>query len=236
MHSHRERIMSKQYQAVIFDWDGTLMNSEARIVASIQIAAERAGFPVLSYHESKQIIGLSLEKAIYTLYPDADDEGIQAIAQGYSQSFLEESTVPMLPFDGAETLLQTLQQSGVKLAIATGKSRRGLDQILGEVGYGQYFDMTRTPVESESKPSPLMLQQILEAFDLSPEQAVMVGDTEFDMQMAQNIEMDRIALSHGVHEMERLQKFDPVAEFDDLMQMQAWLLQNIQPYQEEKLA
>ncbi len=136
----------------------------------------------------------------------------------------------MLPFDGAEALLQFLHGEGVKVAIATGKSRKGLDQVLDEVGFEPYFHFTRTPVESESKPSPLMLQQILDEFDLAPEQAVMVGDTEFDMQMAQTIDMDRIALSHGVHELERLQGFDPVASFDDLMSMQAWLKGRLLPH------
>ncbi|MGE4499102.1 MAG: HAD family hydrolase [Hydrogenovibrio sp.] len=222
--------MTRQYQCVIFDWDGTLMNSEARIVSSIQTAAERVGFPVLPYDVSKQIIGLSLEKAILTLYPDADASGIEAMAKGYTDCFLDESCVPMLPFEGAEALLQFLHGEGVKVAIATGKSRKGLDQVLDEVGFEPYFHFTRTPVESESKPSPLMLQQILDEFDLAPEQAVMVGDTEFDMQMAQTIDMDRIALSHGVHELERLQGFDPVASFDDLMSMQAWLKGRLLPH------
>lgn len=227
--------MSKQYQCVIFDWDGTLMDSEARIVSSIQIAAERANYPVLPYDVSKQIIGLSLEKAILTLYPEADNAGIKAISEGYTQCFLEESDVPMLPFEGAERLLKSLKSQGTKLAIATGKSRRGLDQVLDEVGFVDYFDLTRTPVESESKPSPLMLQQILEAFSLEPEQAVMIGDTEFDMQMAASIKMDRVALSHGVHELERLQSFDPVACFDDLHAMHAWLVNNIAPHEVEKV-
>jgi len=222
--------MSKQYQCVIFDWDGTLMNSEARIVSSIQAAAERANYPVLSYNVSKQIIGLSLEKAVMTLYPEADEAGVKAISEGYTQYFLEESDVPMLPFEGAERMLKSLKAQGTKLAIATGKSRRGLDQVLDEVGFAGYFDLTRTPVESESKPSPLMLQQILEAFSLKPEQAVMIGDTEFDMEMAAAIQMDRIALSHGVHELERLQSFDPVACFDDLHAMHAWLVENIVPH------
>lgn len=216
--------MAKPYQCIIFDWDGTLMNSEARIVASIQTAAERAGFPVLPYDVSKQIIGLSLEKAILTLYPEADKGGVQSIATGYSDYFLTESEVPMLPFEGAEKMLQKFKSEGVQLAIATGKSRRGLDQVLSEVGFGHYFDITRTPVESESKPSPLMLKQILEILELEVSQAVMVGDTEFDMEMAQNIGMDRIALGHGVHELHRLEQYNPVASFHGLKELQDWLL------------
>ncbi len=220
----------KQYRCVIFDWDGTIMNSEARIVDSIQVAAQRCGLPVLPYHQSKQIIGLSLDKAILGLYPQATQEEIDSMAQAYSHSFLEESEIDMQPFEGAREMLEALRSAGVLTAIATGKSRRGLDQVLAETGFADLFDMTRTPVESESKPSPLMLKQILQQFDLEVQDAVMVGDTEFDMQMAQNIDMDRVALSHGVHELERLQLFNPVQAFDDLLSMKDWFALNTRAY------
>lgn len=222
--------MMKKYQCVIFDWDGTLMDSEARIVASIQYAAKNAGYPVLPYDVSKSIIGLSLEKAIYTLYPDANEAGVAAMAESYTEYFLNHADVDMKPFDGAETLLKMLKQAGVKVAIATGKSRRGLDQVLSEVGFESYFDMTRTPVEAKSKPSPLMLQQIVDEFGLSVGEAVMVGDTEFDMQMAQNINMDVIALSHGVHDLDVLKTYEPVSYFDDLHSMADWLQHHIKPF------
>ncbi|MEA1988665.1 MAG: HAD hydrolase-like protein, partial [Pseudomonadota bacterium] len=100
----------KKYKAVIFDWDGTLMNSEARIVDAIQIAAKETGLPVLPYDESKQIIGLSLEKAILGLYPELEQSHVVAMSEAYTQCFLEESTVDMVPFDGAEALLLNLKQ------------------------------------------------------------------------------------------------------------------------------
>jgi len=213
----------RQYQLVIFDWDGTIMNSEARIVASIQTAAARCGLPVLSDHESKQIIGLSLDNAILGLYPDVTDEQVQAMANAYSQCFLEESQVEMEPFDGAESLLLGLKMAGIKTAIATGKSRRGLDQVLSECGFGGYFDMTRTPVESASKPDPLMLQQILAELNVPVEQALMVGDTTFDLQMAANIDMDRVAMSYGVHDQHLLDAHTPLAHFDDMQALHSWL-------------
>lgn len=214
---------NKKYRVVIFDWDGTLMNSEARIVDAIQTAAKECGLPVLSYDDSKQIIGLSLEKAILGLYPDLNQSEVVAMSEAYSQNFLEDSTVEMVPFDGAEALLLNLRMQGVKTAIATGKSRRGLNAVLEETGFGSYFDMTRTPVESASKPNPLMLEQILQELDVKVEEAVMIGDTTFDMEMAQNINMDRVALSHGVHQTEVLSEFDPVATLDSLHELNSWL-------------
>ncbi|KUJ73074.1 haloacid dehalogenase [Thiomicrospira sp. WB1] len=199
------------------------MNSEARIVHAIQVAAERAGFPVLPAEESKQIIGLSLANAVKTLYPQADQAGIEAISHGYTECFLNESEVPMEPFAGLDALLGHIRLQGAKTVIATGKSRRGLDQVLSETGLGRHFDWTRTPVESASKPDPLMLEQILDKYALTPEDAVMVGDTEFDMQMAHALGMDRVAMTHGVHELERLLAYEPVAHHDDLPSLQAWL-------------
>lgn len=217
----------KKYQLVIFDWDGTLMNSEGRIVDAIKMAARECGLPVLADDVNKHIIGLSLDKAILGLYPDLDEAQVVRMAEAYTKSFLEDSAVNMVPFDGAEALLLNLKQQGLKLAIATGKSRKGLNQVLQDCGFGPYFDMTRTPVESASKPDPLMLQQILDELQVSVEHAVMIGDTTFDMEMAQNIGMDRVALSHGVHQMELLAEFAPVAQLDDLQQLNAWLMQNI---------
>ncbi|GAB6069815.1 HAD-IA family hydrolase [Thiomicrorhabdus hydrogeniphila] len=218
---------TKQYKAIIFDWDGTLMNSEARIVDAIQTAAKECGLPVLPYDESKQIIGLSLENAILGLYPNLDQSQVVRMSEAYTQCFLEESNVEMVPFDGAEALLLNLKQQGLKLAIATGKSRKGLNAVLAETGFGLYFDMTRTPIESASKPDPLMLTQILQEFNLTVDDAVMIGDTSFDMEMAQNINMDRVALSHGVHQTEVLNTYNPVATLDSLNELNMWLMNHI---------
>lgn len=216
-----------RYDLVIFDWDGTLMNSEARIVSSIQYAANACGLPVLPYDVSKQIIGLSLDKAITALYPDLPPGLVVDVSKQYTQHFLEESQVPMQPYVGAEAMLQGLSVGGVRLAVATGKSRQGLDAVLKQTGYAPYFDITRTPVESASKPDPLMLQQILDELAVDVTRALMVGDTTFDMLMAQNIGMDRVALSHGVHDLHQLMPFDPVATFDDLIALHDWLLTEV---------
>lgn len=199
------------------------MNSEARIVSSIQAAAASCGLPVLSDHESKQIIGLSLENAIKGLYADINQQQVEAMSAAYTHNFLVESKVGMAPFDGAESLLLGLKMSGIKTAIATGKSRRGLDQVLVECGFGPYFNMTRTPVESASKPNPLMLEQILTELNVPVEQALMVGDTTFDLQMAQAIDMDRVAMSYGVHDRCLLDAHSPLEHFDTMQALHSWL-------------
>lgn len=216
--------MSSRYELVIFDWDGTLMNSVERIVASVQYAAASCGLPVLPFDASKQIIGLSLERAIAQLYPQVEPDLVGEVAQAYTRHFLHESDVMMQPYEGALALLETLREHGVKRAVATGKSRQGLDAVLAQFGWGEYFNCTRTPVESASKPNPLMLEQILAELNVDVSRALMVGDTTFDMEMAQAINMDRVALSHGVHSFEQMHAYQPSASFDDLMSLQAWLL------------
>ena len=199
--------LSSRYELVIFDWDGTLMNSVERIVASVQYAASSCGLPVLSFDTSKQIIGLSLERAIAQLYPQIESSLVDAMAQAYTQHFLQDCDVAMQPYEGAMLLLDKLREQGVKRAVATGKSRRGLDAVLAQTGWVEYFNCTRTPVESASKPNPLMLEQILAELNVDVSRALMVGDTTFDMEMAQAINMDRVALSHGVHSLEQMRPY-----------------------------
>lgn len=218
--------MSKahRFDLVIFDWDGTLMNSEARIVDSIQSAAQICGLPVLPHHDSKQIIGLSLDNAIRQLYSEIEPGLVVEVAKAYTQHFLHDSVVDMQPYEGAQNLLSELHGQGVKLAVATGKSRIGLDAVLALTGFEPYFHITRTPVESASKPDPLMLKQILAFTNMDVSQAVMVGDTSFDMQMAQAIQMPRVAMSHGVHTLEQMASFEPMSSFEDLGALGRWLL------------
>ncbi|HIQ39927.1 MAG TPA: HAD family hydrolase [Sulfurivirga caldicuralii] len=214
----------KRYQLVIFDWDGTLMDSAARIVEAIQHAARVSGLPVLDEKTSASIIGLSLQRAIEQLYPQAGADQVARMAQAYTHYFLHEAKTPMRPFAGAEALLQALKARGVKLAIATGKSRRGLDRILPQSGLAPYFDVTRTPMEAASKPDPLMLEQILQETGVSLEQALMVGDTTFDMEMARNLGMDRVAVSFGVHDHAELDAYGPLAHFHHLDALRQWLM------------
>ena len=205
---------SNQFKLLIFDWDGTLSDSVARIASSMQRAASDHQMQVPSYDAVKEIIGLGLTEAATRLFPGVKREQLFALQTSYSQHFRSEDGSPCPFFPGVEETLQHLKQQGYQLAVATGKSRAGLDRVLTSLDMKSFFDSSRCADETISKPHPLMLEQLLEEFDLNPDQAVMVGDTEFDMEMAATINMPRIAVSYGAHHVDRLRSFEPLACVD----------------------
>ena len=202
----------------IFDWDGTLSDSAGKIVECMQRAAEDEGVDVLSSEAIKNIIGLGLPEAVNTLYPHHDNAKHAQVSHAYSRHWLS-SNEPTPLFEGAHDLIKHLQEQGHHLAVATGKSRRGLNRILAQLGMESVFDSTRCADETLSKPNPLMLAEILEELNYSSNQAVMIGDTEYDMAMAEAIEMPRIAVSFGAHHIDRLKKYSPVMCVDHLSQL-----------------
>ncbi|MGB5561329.1 MAG: HAD-IA family hydrolase [Sedimenticolaceae bacterium] len=215
--------MSKRYELIVFDWDGTLMDSEARIVTCMQCAAADTGRPVPSQAAARDIIGLGLPEAIRRLFPDTDAPGVDALVDAYRVHWLGNRVGASTMFGGARELVEGLHRSGHLLAVATGKSRRGLDQSLGESGLAGFFHATRCADEAFSKPHPQMLQEILIDLDTHPDAAVVVGDTEYDMQMARNAGVDAVGVSHGVHSTERLVAQGAMECFDDLVQLSGWL-------------
>ena len=192
----------------IFDWDGTLCDSTGLIVKCIQLAAAELGFEALDDYTARQIIGLGLRDAILALYPAASDSDIQALAESYSRHFLAQSQSQSL-FTGAFELIELLKASGHEVCIATGKSRAGLDRVLDQLALTQCFDATRCADETASKPNPLMLHELLEEFGREPKDAVMVGDTTFDINMAQRAQMPNIAVSWGAHDVSKLRAQAP---------------------------
>lgn len=222
-----------KYPLVIFDWDGTLVDSEARIVTSMQAAAEDYGWqPALSVEAVRNIIGLALPEAIRELCPGIRPEGVEAIRHGYTRHFLEQSDLEMPLFEGVSEGLQRLKDAGCMLAVATGKSRRGLNQVLPDVGLEGFFAHTRCADETLSKPDPLMLHELLDVTGYDVRQAVMVGDTEYDLGMAKNAGMDRIAVTYGAHHPDRLQVYHPVFTADKFVQLVDWLLASSEPAQQ----
>ncbi len=204
---------------VIFDWDGTLLNSLAKIASCMQLASQDAGLELLEQEQIKGIIGLGLREAVTTLYPDADEESLQLLSERYSHHFVIKDQQPCDFYPGAQDTLEALKSAGHYIAVATGKSRRGLNRVLGNLGLEEYFHATRCADETSSKPDPLMLSELLEELDVPVTEAVMIGDTEFDLAMAATLGMRRIGVSYGAHSPQRLANQHPEAIVDNLEEL-----------------
>lgn len=211
------------YKLLIFDWDGTIIDSEARIIASMQAAAQELGHDELLPEAIRNIIGLGLPEAIRALIPRLDNAAVELMRQRYSHQFVSRDQTPARLYPGAEETLKRLKTRGYRLAVATGKSRRGLNRVLTQTGLGELFETTRCADETCSKPDPRMLQEILEETGMGPEEAVMIGDTEYDLEMGRRIGMGRVAVSYGAHELERLRRYDPLVEIHRFPEIELWL-------------
>lgn len=199
---------------LIFDWDGTLSDSVARIAKCMQMAAREYSLQVPEYADVAEIVGLGLHEATMRLFPSATHYEASLLQASYSKHYRSEDHQPCDFFPGVMQTLEELREEGFQMAVATGKSRAGLNRVLAALGMEDFFHSSRCADETLSKPHPLMLEELLTEFGLSPQQAVMVGDTEFDMQMAANASMPRIAVSYGAHHIDRLRAFEPLACLD----------------------
>ena len=218
-----ESCVDKPYSLLIFDWDGTLIDSAARIVKCMQYAANTVGVPEPNDADVRALIGLSLEVTVRRLYPElAPKRCVQLVDEFRRWSLSDELKVSPL-FAGVESVLRELAAQGYYLAVATGKSRRGLDKDMRVAGVEDLFPITRTADETFSKPHPLMLQEILTDYDLSARDALMVGDTTYDLQLAMNANMDAVAVSYGAHDTERLLTHESCGLIDRFEQLPEWL-------------
>lgn len=208
---------------VIFDWDGTLCDSTAKIVRCMQGAAHAVGMPVLDSEAICNIIGLGLPEALLQLYPDITPVQTAALREAYSRIFMHTDQTPSPFFPQVEEVMHELRDAGYTLALATGKSRRGLDRVLSALGMQAFFHATRCADETASKPHPQMLQELLTQFRRSSHEAVMVGDTEYDMAMARSVHMPRIAVSYGAHHVDRLRPYLPVLCADQFAEVGKYL-------------
>ena len=170
----------------------------------------------------KDIIGLSLLNAVAQLYPTLDLPDVELLSQAYSRHYVADDDTPGF-YDGALEALEALHDERFTLAVATGKSRKGMERVFDQLAVRHLFTSSRCADETASKPDPLMLNELLLEGKRSHTQAVMVGDTEFDMAMAQAIDMPRVAVSYGAHHLSRLKAYDPVMCVDDLRAMLPWL-------------
>jgi phosphoglycolate phosphatase len=215
--------MILRYPLLVFDWDGTLMDSEARIVACLNLAISALGLEARPHHMLSNIIGLGLNEAVLSLYPEADEALVQAFVEHYRNHFLSDQQLPSELFPGALDTLQQLHQQGYLLAVATGKSRRGLDRSLAETGSRDLFHATRCADETCSKPHPQMLLEIMAALDVIPEETLMIGDTEYDMLMANQAGAGAVAVDYGVHDRQRLLEQQPLGCLTDIRELPGWL-------------
>ncbi|MGV2873648.1 HAD-IA family hydrolase [Colwellia sp. E150_009] len=212
------------YKLVIFDWDGTLMDSVERIVSSMQSAAETVGLTIPSNDDVKQIIGLSLNVGLEKLFSAITPEQVEAMLVQYKYEYLEGDKTPTPLFDNAMTLLSTLKKSSKLLAVATGKGREGLNRVLQVSETNHLFNTTRCAGEMPSKPDPEMLHSILAELEVAPHEAVMIGDTSHDLAMAQNAGIDSIGVTFGVHNKQILQQYAPKAIVDSISELHTLLV------------
>ena len=212
----------KHYQLIVFDWDGTLVDSTGHIVHCIKLASKQLALPPVKDNAISHVIGLSLTEAIKTLYPNIDYQTAQSLADKYRKIWL--NTPQHIPlFSHAYQLIKSLHKQQHFLGIATGKSRQGLDKALASTGLELFFHATRCADECRSKPDPQMIEQLIAYFDADPSQTLMIGDTAFDLQMAHAAGADSLAVKHGAHDIKALQACQPKMIVDNLYQAEKWL-------------
>ena len=215
--------MNRQFDLIVFDWDGTLMDSEAKIVRCMQAAAVDTGIPDPGAEAIRDIIGLGLNEAMQVLFPEQVPVRRAELVERYRRHFLELDTTGMPLFPGVTQGLTQLTQQGYLLAIATGKARRGLDRVLDETGMRHLFVSSRCADEAFSKPHPQMLEDILDQTGVDAGRTLMVGDTVYDMEMARSAKVAGLAVSYGVHARERLLDCGALACLDSFPEVCAWV-------------
>ena len=212
-----------KFKLIVFDWDGTLMDSEARIVDSIRSAFADVGEPPPSRQVARNVIGLGLDEAMSVLWPEGGERQRSRVVERYRHHFFRANDQPSDLFPGALEVLDWLQARGYLLGVATGKSRRGLEAVLEDTGLKHRFHATRCADEAGSKPHPEMLRQLMAELGVRPGDTLMVGDTEYDMELAHNAGASALAVCYGVHEPERLLRHRPLDCLASLTEIPRWL-------------
>lgn len=215
----------KQFDLIVWDWDGTLADSTSMIALALVKAADQVGLPTLALQKARNVIGLGLRESIQALFGNISDEQAQALAKQYTVNYYAaEQAIPL--FEGALVLIVELARRGYKQAVATGKGRRGLNADLERLAIAKYFQATRTVDECFSKPHPQMLDELMDALVATPERTLMIGDSSYDLQMAQNAGVQSLAVTFGAHSSEQLLKFNPKEICNTFDELSEWLLCN----------
>lgn len=212
----------KQFDLIVFDWDGTLMDSTATIITSMQAAARDLGLPVPDKKSASYVIGLGLQDAMQAVLPDLDPVHYPRMVERYRHHYLSQDQ-SLLLFDGAKALLEDLAQQGYFLAVATGKSRVGLNRAMNVSGVTSLFDATRCADETFSKPNPAMLQELTRELGQEMGRTLMIGDTTHDLLMASNAGAAAVAVHYGAHPAAELAEHAPLYGADSIEALHAWL-------------
>lgn len=214
---------NRTFDLIVWDWDGTIANSTGTITNAIVKAAEQVGLPTLDALDANNIIGLGLKESINVLYGDIPTEKAQALAVQYTANYYAgESETPL--FDGVKETVIELNRRGYKLAVATGKGRRGLNLALQHCGLTNYFHATRTVDECFSKPHPQMLDELMDILVVTPERTLMIGDTSYDLEMAQNAGVASVGVTFGAQTQDKLVRYNPLKIFNQFCDLSTWLL------------
>lgn len=213
---------NRKYDLVVFDWDGTILDSTAAIVRAIQAASVEVGAAKPSDDKARYVIGMGLLDALKHAVPDLEESRYDELVSAYRRHYLSGDHELTL-FPGVEDLLSQLQAENRWVAVATGKSRVGLDRAMGHSGLGRYFDTTRTADETRGKPHPQMLEEIINQFAVAPERTLMIGDTTHDLLMAQNAGAVGLGITHGAHPVSALLGCAPIAVVDSIHDLNQWI-------------
>lgn len=218
-------VPERRYRLIVFDWDGTLIDSASTIVECIQAASRDLGLPVPTPERASHVIGLGLQDALRIAVPELQPEQTRSFVARYREHFLAREDQMRL-FAGIEQVLETLLARGHRLAIATGKSRRGLERALDASGLRAHFVASRCADETRPKPHPAMLQELMTALGVDARAALMVGDTSHDLEMARDAKVDAVAVTYGAHPEAALRALDPLACVESVDALRGWLAQN----------
>lgn len=217
--------MSKRFELLVFDWDGTLHDSVSSIVSALQAACRDLGVEEPSAAHARQAIGLGLVDALRHSAPRLEESRYPEMAERYRYHYLLSDHTLVL-FDGVAAMLEELRAQGFILAVATGKSRHGLDRVFAQSGIGSYFSASRCADECFSKPHPQMLHELMDQFLVEPANTLMIGDTTHDVQMAINAGVNSIAVTYGAHTPGQLAMLSPLVQLASVADLRGWLRQN----------
>ena len=214
-----------RYDLIVFDWDGTIMDSTGLIAECIQLAARDRRLPIPLTEDAKSIIGLGIHEATRRLFPDLDHDTQAAFAVAYRHHFVSRDHETPL-YEGIRELLATLNHQARFLAVATGKPRAGLERAFTHTGLKPAFHFSRCADEGLPKPHPDMLLKLMNFTAVPPERTLMIGDTIHDLELANNAGVAAVAVTYGAHPAELLATRPSVAAVDNVTELAAWLKQN----------